>query len=333
MKKRMLTAMGMAILAVSAFALAGCEEILKTMFSASGKVVNVKASSTATDQLASKTNSSVTLSGATITFTDGAGAKFTGTVSSSGSYEVKGLGPGKYQITGAKDGWTFVPTSFVMNGFVSTGPTILAFPTSEAGSLTVVMSWEKSSQDMDLHMTWGTLASAGSTNTNHLFYGSSSKAVSGTNFTATLDRDVVGTDAASIQRVETITLTASGGAISPNNGGSLPATNDAAMDAVNNSFRFYVDSYGTASGTTGLTGTGAVAPAYVTLNFFQGTSHIGSYYAPYNTAERTLRVARVLFDGTSSNNYLVYTDTESASSGIFRGTDEAQIGVDVDSIQ
>lgn len=325
---------------VFSLSLTSCDAVkafIDALYAIDGKVVNIKAPANG-DYFKSSKNASLSLVGAVVTFTDSTDStkKHTATVASDGTYKVIDVPNGKYSISATQNGWTFIPITFVVSSTTKVAPDLLAFVTAEAGTLTVVMTWENTARDMDLHMTWGTMnASASAPNSNHLqstqiVAGADTK--TGTGWTASLDRDVWGTLLTSTPLVETITLTASGGTISPNAGGSLPTA-----DAVNNdqTFRFYIDAFNTTSGTTGDNASvPAVSPSGATLHFFQGSSHLGSYYAPFNTAERTLRIAKVIFDGTASNNYTLFTAVESTVANTYRGFDTpVMIGQPVGAIQ
>lgn len=294
-----------------------CELLLGILFSVSGNVVNVKA--TASGSQVTAKDGTTTLTGTTVTFTNvkDASKTKTATVGSDGSYSLTDLSQGKYRISASKTGWTFIPIEeFDNNGLVATAPDLLAFPTSEAGTLTAVMQWQNRTRDVDFHMTWGTEVN---NNPNHLYYATNNVAYSGadtvsfTGGTANLDRDVTkaALDANSkLVAAESITLTAT-----------------ATIGTVD--FRFFLHDYGQASGLTGLLPN--IQPAGAKVHLFKGTEHYGSWTVPFNTAEQTLRIFKISFDGTASNGFTVYTDIQTDGVGVYRGLNT--IGTPVNSIQ
>lgn len=289
-----------------------------------GRAVNAKASTVEADNCAfyEKTgDATVNLAGTVVTLKDTSNNSYVSTVGADGTFIILGVPNGTYSVSASKTGWTFVPAKrFTVSQDSTTVPDLVAFHESEAGLLTVIMTWDNRETDMDLHMVHGALRPDGDSDgfpdgdnpdtqnpgdyyAKHVGYYNPD--VSESNFEVLLSRDVTNDTAAptnfaaSIPLVECISVNqtdfTAGTIIDPNPGD----TSD---------FRVYVNAFNKASGTTGLDIDPIVAPSGTTVHYFQDQQYLGTYYVPLNTAEKLLGMGVVAMDGTAANSAQIWTE-------------------------
>ena len=188
-----------------------------------GKAVNIKADATTDFWKASNT---LTLEGATIylyaydtaTGAYSSNSSYSTTVASDGSFTFGSPTPGKYKLTGSQTGWTFVPRYVEVLDSSSLTDELYAYPT-DSSTYTIIAGWKEATMDVDLTLTYGDPDAATTepwdtgyeytpdVNTRYrIMYQSAGWAGVGSADCVLLNRDVKGTDDASIPRVETISI-------------------------------------------------------------------------------------------------------------------------------
>ncbi len=235
-------------------------------------------------------------------------ADYTAEVSSSGSFTFSQIPTGKYLLTGSDSSsyWTFVPRFIEISGDGGALPDLFAYPAADAGVFTIITSWENAAIDVDSILTYG--ESDGSTTDDwtdalkNPATGHRTKIYSGARGSTDgiyLDRDVYSstygpeTTSSTIPRVETI---------------SIYSGVTSWLDIADVMY-FYVDSYwddeeDEISGydtvpyqsLTGLTG--EYASAFAQVDVMYGNEHYGTWVLPWNSAEDTLQVLRLDYNGT-----------------------------------
>lgn len=130
--------------------LTGCQAFLDALgaglFSVTGTAVNVAQPVESADYWKGTTNTSLSLTGATITLTNvyDSTKSSTTTVDSEGSWTAMNISAGKYRITGSATGWTFIPKEVEFTGILSSAEPILAFETpSNASEILIVVEWQR----------------------------------------------------------------------------------------------------------------------------------------------------------------------------------------------
>ena len=301
-------------------ALSGC--FFLTYSDYSGQAVNVKASAAAdVDALKDSSDSTVTLVGTVVklipigndgSFTESADTTITADepVGSDGSFTFYYLPTNRYKLTGVKDGWTFVPRYIDISGDGSDLPDLLAYPTADAGVITLVTSWEDTDIDVDAILTYGEPETDTTTindwttdlNVQNPALGTRTKIswkYPGSTDGIQLDRDVASATAGiestrtdeSVPRVETISI-----------------YNDDWLDDGDVAY-LYVDSFFDEELVSdwdtvylgddyqSLTGEeGTYASAYAQVDVMFGTTHYGTWVLPWNTSETTIKVLRIDYD-------------------------------------
>ncbi|MBI9106858.1 MAG: hypothetical protein JEZ04_08935 [Spirochaetales bacterium] len=301
-----------AAISVLVLFLASCDEltITFTLSDYTGKAVNVKAAGTTESYW--KVSDAVTLESALVSLyaydstTGGysATAAKSATVSSTGSFTFTALEPNMYKLTAVKTGWTFVPRYIEISGSGADFPDLLAYPSVNAGQITLIASWSDTDIDVDAILTYGEIngttqdwtAVAGVQNPDPgertKIYQDAVGSIDGIK----LDRDIYSatygdptsitdkTDAA-IPRVETITI----------------YNSDWLTDG--DVLFFYLDSYWdseegitnpTAIPYQSLTGEeGTYVSAYAQVDVMYGITHYGTWVLPWNTSEDTLKILTI----------------------------------------
>ena len=307
-----------ATLAVLLLFIIGCEisvddgTITFTLSSYTGKAVNVKAAGTTESYW--KVSDTVTLEGAVVSiyaydsstgaYSTAAADTKTATVSSTGTFTFSSLEPNMYKLTAVKTGWTFVPRYIEISGSGTEFPDLLAYPTANAGQITLIASWNDTDIDVDAILTygeingttqdWSTVAGVQNPDPGERtkIYQGAVGSTSGIKLdrdiysavygdpTSTTDKTPVG-----IPRVETITI----------------YNSDWLTDG--DVLFFYIDSYwDSEEGITNpaaipyqsLTGEeGAYASAYAQVDVMYGTTHYGTWVLPWNTSEDTLKILAI----------------------------------------
>ncbi len=318
------------ILGLAACDLSFLEKItpVDAVYAVSGRVVNAKAAST-DDYWVNSANTDETLASAELSLvSERDGSSFSANADSAGQYSFADVPNGVYSLSARKDGWVFLPSMTVAISADSTAlPDYVAFPAAQAGVVTVIMTWTNRETDMDLHMTYGgtllnddpdALAADGYSAGHVGYYQPSATYLqpdTSPAFTVTLDRDVTNETAdptnfdTSIPLVECVSVYEADGApiIDP-----TPY-----VEGVQNAgdFRVYVNAFNKPNGTTGLI-EGAdtdVIPSGTTVHVFQDAVHLGSYYVPFNTAEKILRMAVIDMSGNATNAATSWTEIMSDS--------------------
>ncbi len=291
MKKITFVKFGLALLIAAA--LSSC-----SLLSVAGTVIDAKAAA----------GSLGTLDGATVTLTGDKGI-FTGNVVS-GSYIIDLVPDGTYTINVTKSGYAFLPETFTVSGLFVTAPDVIGFPAPSVNSVLVLLKWENKSRDLDLHAVagadndWTTLD--GNDNVKHVYYGNTSYATNG--YDLTLDRDITEGNIAANIPLETISISDSAAATTPEE------------------VRFYVHSYSTTNGLTGgINGGTTTVSAKAKVYAIQyepaksGTKEtvLGIWTLPTDTLETSLRVFKLTLDEVSG---LVFdnlvTDTVNLGAGV-----------------
>lgn len=279
-------------------------------YTVTGRAVNAKADSTGNFWVNTDAGSTETLVGTTVTLVGT--STYTTTVGSDGTFVLMNVPNGTYALKGLKSGWVFVSdTKFSVTANSLVAPDLIAFPESKAGALTVIMSWQNRTTDMDLHMTFGEVIAAlgkddlpgdnpdaeskDDYSTTHVgrFLKEVDHNVANTgilSFTAKLERDISNTTSDPTNFITTIPLVE---CISVyENPTSVQTINPYDGTGNDGDFRIYVNAFKKKAGTTGLDdATDQVVPAGTTIRVFQKELHLGTYHVPYNTAEQTLRMA------------------------------------------
>ncbi|HAK44403.1 MAG TPA: hypothetical protein DCO79_00555 [Spirochaeta sp.] len=205
----------------------------------------------------------------------------TTSVATDGSFSFFSPEPNRYKLTGTYDttanaDWIFVPQYVEITNSGASAKDLYAFPASGAGAYTVIASWETTDKDVDLSLTYGpdidVIATPWTTGNGlaafderfHVYYNGP-----GENDQLYHDTDVRDTAAADVPRVETMSVYSSG------------------WLADNDVIRFYLDVYNDDI----LTGLEDSEPSsFAQVDLMQGSTHYGTWYIPWNTAENTLEV-------------------------------------------
>lgn len=151
--KKVLT---LSIVAFAALSLSSCDGFFSALgdalMSVDGSVVNARAAGASTEWY--KGSGTETLVGATVTLTNvkTSTQKYTGTVSSNGTYSISGVEPGRYKLEGTKSGWQFVPKVVDVSGFSNTLPNLLAYISPGTEPILIIMEWENRTIDVDMHL-------------------------------------------------------------------------------------------------------------------------------------------------------------------------------------
>lgn len=294
-----------------------------------GKAVNVKTEGSDTDYW--KEGDTLTLEGAIVklipldadgSYSDGINT-ITSNVDSSGDFVFTALIPNRYKLTGNKNGWTFVPRYIDIAGGMAF-PDLLAYPTTDAGEITLITSWENEAIDVDMILTYGPDPFAGNVYsdsftvskwsiTNNNPVGATERikiqadGAAGSTDGIMINRDItsatLGPDsyrtAAGIPRVETITFY-SGYEDWLDDGDVAYLYIDSFLDE--ESDRPYGDDeYQSLTGEEGF-----YASAYIQVDVMTGTTHFGTWVLPWNTSEDTLRVVRIDYN-TATNDPITGT--------------------------
>ncbi|AHC15063.1 carboxypeptidase-like regulatory domain-containing protein [Salinispira pacifica] len=293
-----------ALAVITLLSFAACDAVLGSLVS--GRVVNVLSSGS--EESYFKTgDGAASLVGASITLTniDEPNNFVSVSVNDDGSYAVGGLKAGMYRISGSKSGWTFIPQEVYIGGSILNLPDTLAYPTDEAGALTVVMAWEETDYDIDLKASYGkTIDSENDKLLESELITTGASTGSGPGYSLTLERDVTLDTPTDLPRVETIAIDAANGAIGNANydGG--------------HEIRFYADLFSKDDGSTygaedegSLTGDDNEAPAYATMYVMFDNLHYGTWTLPLNSAEKTINMINVyVYDGGNGNSaFKVYS--------------------------
>lgn len=271
----------LALVALSAISLAGCDFLAEligaVMLSVEGTVVNAQADGDSLDFYKAGTE---TLAGATITLTNQStdGTDATGTVDSDGSFIISDVEPGRYLVSGTKTGWVFVPRMVDITGFMSSIPTVLAYPTpTDTDQILILVEWEKATYDVDSYMVRDLTDNDTMDGTIIAAYD-----VTDTEGKVSLDRDITSSTAAAIPRVETMRISAP------------KATNAFEL------LRFYIRMY---TSTGSLTGDADSDPAGATVFVMQGSEHMGTYPIAYNSYENVLGVVAMRWNNGAATPY------------------------------
>ncbi|OHD26803.1 MAG: hypothetical protein A2Y38_10770 [Spirochaetes bacterium GWB1_59_5] len=284
--KKIVRLSAIALLAFAAISMTGCDLFGAVIASVSGKAVNAQAAGDATDFYK---NDSITLVGASITLTNQSadGEDAAGTVSSDGTFSILDVEPGRYILSGSRSGWTFVPRLVDITGFMTTLPTVIAYPTpTNLDQILVLVEWDNVDYDVDSYMVRDDDAYADTPDEG-------SEIVAGYNISGSyytdpstkilLDRDVTNSSAAAIPRVETISI-------------SNPA-NAITTEYLRYYIRLFNQSAGSLTGNT----TTSLDPAGATVFVMQGTDHYGTYPIAYNSAEQVLGVVAMRWNVDDSS--------------------------------
>jgi len=278
------------------------------------KAVNVKASGDTTDFW---TSSSSSLAGAQISMyafnsisgTYSSTPSQTVAVSSTGYFTFAAPTPGSYKVTGVLAGWTFVPRFIDITDNGAETHELFAYPTVETvggidyeAQYTFIASWQNTAIDVDLTLTygkddgvlfqWDTNDNVANPDRLQIYYGDSSFAGVGSRDGIYLNRDVKGTSAAGIPRVETISIYSNAWFI---DGDTIKVYVDAPQtDQLLTGNQF------TADGST------AYAAAIVQLDLMRRydsdnngsldtDAHYGTWYVPWNTYEDTIQLINATY--------------------------------------
>lgn len=304
-----------ALAVITLLSFAACDAVLGSLVS--GRVVNVLSSGS--EESYFKTgDGAASLVGASITLTniDNPNEFVSVSVDDDGSYAVGGLTAGMYRISGSKNGWTFIPQEVYIGGSILNLPDTLAYPTNEAGALTVVMAWEETDYDIDLKATYGQIINNGANpaivqsdliddpNYTDAQEGSTTNSTLTAGYSMTLERDVTLDTPTDLPRVETIAIDAANGAI-----GDADFTGG-------HEIRFYADLFSKDDGSKygepeegSLTGDDNEVPAYATMYVMYGAKHYGTWTLPLNSAEKTINMINVYVydDGNGNSAFKVYS--------------------------
>jgi len=282
-----------ALIAFAAIGVMSCDFVSFIIASVSGSAVNAMAEGTQVEFY--KGDGTATLVGATITLTNqsSTGADAYGTVASDGTFTLYDVEPGRYILSGKHTGWTFVPRLVDITGFMTTLPTVIAYPTASDSEIFVLVEWENTDYDIDAYMVRDTDGDGVDDGSIIVGYDNDDVIPSAGYYTDTsnkifLERDVTTSTSADIPRVETIRVTG------PVNAGSVE------------DLRYYIRVW---TSTGSLTGDNDSAPAGATVFVMQGNAHLGTFPIAYNTYEDVLGVVAMRWN----------TGTQEWSIGSFGG--------------
>lgn len=291
------------------------------------QAVNIKAADS-TDGFYKDSSSGTTLVGTTVslyaydaaTGSYASESDYSTTVDSTGYFTFPSPVSNRYKLTATSADWIFVPQYIEITNSGASSTDLLAYPKSGAGEYTIVASWEKKDIDLDLTVTYGPADTAGlldtamwdgetktTTERLRIFY-SRRGSTNGTGIS--LDMDVTDDDAATISRVETISI------------------HDATWFNPSDIVKVYIDTPYTDHVLTGYEGTAPSftdakpsAYAQVDLMYYNGLTgsseeitHFGTWYIPWNTYESTIQVFEMLYTGSnysisSANNAVTLNST------------------------
>jgi len=264
-----------ALIAFAAIGVMSCDFVSFIIASVSGSAVNALADGDAVEFYKGANNT--TLVGATITLTNQSttGADASGTVASDGTFTLFNVEPGRYILSGQHTGWTFVPRLVDITGFMTTLPTVIAYPNVGAEGILLLVEWENMDYDVDSYMVRDDDPSFTDSDSNYTKvagyitsypYGYEDDPED----KVVLERDVTATDPDSIPRVETIRVY----------GPVATGTTEY--------LRYYLRLFNQSSAY--LTGLDSIEAAGATVFVMQGDTHLGTFPIAYNTAEQVLNV-------------------------------------------
>lgn len=317
---KIVKAMGLiALAAIVVLGVVGCEGFFSLTFIMDGKVVNALAPREQVQYWKGSVSTSATLTGARITLTNKAnGDTYTGTVGD-GTYTIAGVEPGRYTMTGALSGWSFVPREVDITGYAGHLPDLLAYETpSDLDQILIMVEWQTTSMDVDAYVTRDTSDDGAYNGLQVAGYAGGD--VDGKNNTSTylmhdlpyfddpedmvtLERDImqVGADASiersvdeTLPRVETVRI------VGPS------------ADAFE-TLRYYIrlfnyydaadpehsDASVSVGTLTGSGGTSHAESAEATVFVMQGTQSLGTYRIAVNTNEVILGVVQMQWDAAA----------------------------------
>ncbi|MDC7225529.1 MAG: hypothetical protein PQJ61_02055 [Spirochaetales bacterium] len=230
-------------------------------------------------------------------------AYMTATVGSNGSFTFYNPEPNRYKLTGTYNSsfnsdWTFVPRYIDITNSGASSKDLYAYPADEDCQYTIIASWENVDRDVDLNCTYGPETADETvpwatdyTDTTytpeddryHIYF-----ANQGDPSGVYLDNDVDTDDDSDVPRVETMSI----------------YSNNWFNDE--DYIRFYLDLYNdpdtAADDNYTLTGEDGEDPSsYAQVDLMHGDTHYGTWYVPWNTAERTLEIFYMVFDETLYN--------------------------------
>jgi hypothetical protein len=326
---KIVRAMGLIALATMVvLSLVGCE-FFASLSSVSGRVVNASAKFGAADTV---DNYSEGTEGLVVTLTE-VGATIptaSAVVNANGAFTFEDVANGTYVINGGlKAGWAFIPTEIEVTGLLtSLNKDLLAYEPANDSEILIIVKWENANIDVDSHLVLDNVEyrtsgdpAYGRVNWQNLTYGIPT--------TISLDRDIKIKTGTSVNGypLETIRIQ------------SNPFVNVGGDGWM----RYYLRSYGyngSSVSTAGvLTGnpdlTSFTARANAVVYVMQGSSHLGTYPLPQNTAENTLGVLKIktaYTAATATTEYTVSSFGNSSAAGDPRALG-ASGAVGVDSIQ
>jgi len=273
-----------ALIAFAAIGVMSCDFVSFIIASVSGSAVNALAEGDAVEFY--KGEGTATLVGATITLTNQSttGAHASGTVASDGTFTLYNVEPGRYILSGRHTGWTFVPRLVDITGFMTTLPTVIAYPDVGEEEILLLVEWENMDYDVDSYMvrdddasfTDSTDATPGTKVAGYKTSNPYGYEVDPAN-KVVLERDVKVADPDSIPRVETIRVY----------GPVATGTTEY--------LRYYLRLFNQSSAY--LTGLDSIEAAGATVFVMQGGTHLGTFPIAYNTAEQVVGVVAMKWTG------------------------------------
>lgn len=298
-----------------AVSLSGCEAFLELLgaglFSVSGTAVNVAAPVSATEYWKGTEKTTATLAGATITLTNvyDTTKKWTATVGQDGSWTALDIGAGKYRITGAQTGWTFIPKEIEITGMFSSAEPVLAFETpANKEEIFIVVEWKRPTSgnaiDVDSIMAIdaGNSGTAQSAVFTTLFdyktangYTVPARATDASAAAVTLDRDVYGNAlkaGATTPLVETMRIK------------SNP------FGTGNGQLRYYLNAFDKPTLTGDSFGSTPIPSTYATVTVMQPAASatnglLGIFNIALDSYEKTLGVVKIGVVGGSTTTYTI----------------------------
>ncbi len=211
-----------------------------------------------------------------------------------GSFTFYSPESNRYKLTATSPDWVFIPQYIEVTNNGASAKDLYAFPADTAGEWTIIASWETTSIDLDLSLTYGsdsaattrswlsgdTFAPTSPAERLHIHH-----SARGSKSTVYHDMDITENDDDALPRVETISLYS------------------AAWFADEDTIKVYIDSTNTSTAGATLTGEEGDNPsayAQVDLMYYNNVTktsiHYGTWYAPWNTAETTLQILDIRYD-------------------------------------
>jgi len=238
----------------------------------------------------------------------------TDTVSSTGSYSLLDVENGLYQLTGTSTTHTFVPMYVEITGSNTEMPDLIAYANAESQyDFYVLLQWDNTDYDLDFKMTYPTSPTERST-ISYLPTETTATSVNTSNnssATFALSRDVTAPidgsnyTATPLEepRVETISIKGATG-----NGWPYFTTGESNTGVPQDQLRFYIEAWGRKDGSTlnsnpddvAITGlvdaTDPIPSADARVFVMQGNELYGQWSMPFNTNERILHVATIMYE-------------------------------------